>query len=231
VEARLRLKRVSPGDLHLSRLPAPARRAFLLCAELPLLRGPRWYLAGGTALALQVGHRQSVDLDFFTPRARFGELALERTLLGTKRWRTTHREEGTIYGTLLGAKMSFLAYPFFVPSRRRLACGNVRVLLPRDIAAMKIIAVSQRGRKRDFIDLYWHCQHEEPLEEVIPRVLKQYPGGKHSLAHFLKSLTYFADAEGDPMPRLFFDVTWPAVRRYFEREVPRIAREVLDIRT
>jgi hypothetical protein len=210
-------------------MPAAARRAFLFCAGSPLLRGSRWYLAGGTALALQVGHRQSVDLDFFTTREHFGELSLERALLGTGHWRTTYRERGTIYGTLLGARASFIAYPFFIPSRRMLAFGNVRMLLPPDLAAMKIVAVSQRGRKRDFLDLYWHSTHREPLAEIIPRVLRQYPGGEHSLAHFLKSLTYFADAEADPMPRLYFKATWPVVKRYFEREVPRIARNLLDI--
>lgn len=93
-----------------------------------------------------------MDLDFFTPLASFRELAVERTLLATKLWKTDFREKGTIYGTLLNAKVSFLAYPFFVPSGPMVGCGNLRILPPRDIATMKVIAISQRGRKRDFLD-------------------------------------------------------------------------------
>lgn len=171
--ARLRVTSVGPEELRLARLPAPARRAFLKCVKLPLFRRSQWYLAGGTALALQVGHRQSQDLDFFTPRDVFPERALERSLLATGSWSTDLIERGTIYGTLSGAKVSFIAYPFFVPTPERIGCGNVRILALRDIAVMKIIAVSQRGRLRDFVDLYWYCVNREPLEDLFPRVLAQ----------------------------------------------------------
>ncbi|HAK94370.1 MAG TPA: hypothetical protein DCM87_05055 [Planctomycetes bacterium] len=223
------MTRIAPRDLFLARLPAPARRAFLQCTELPLFRRSHWYLAGGTALALQVGHRQSRDLDFFTPRPAFAELELERSLLATGGWKTDLRERGTIYGTLSGAKVSFIAYPFFAPSREKIACGNLTIIPPRDIAVMKIVAVSQRGRKRDFVDLFWFCNNREPLDTLIPRVLAQYPARRHNLPHFLKSLTYFADAEGEPMPRLFFKTSWKAIRGFFEREVPRIARTILQL--
>jgi hypothetical protein len=210
-------------------VPASARRAFLQCIGLPLFRRSQWYLAGGTALTLQVGHRQSRDLDFFTPRESFAELAHERSLLATGSWSTDLRERGTMYGTLSGAKVSFIAYPFFVPSRGRIDCGSVKILAPHDIAVMKIIAVSQRGRLRDFVDLYWYCVNREPLEKLIPRVLTQYPSREHNLPHFLKSLTYFADAEGEPMPRLFFKASWKTIRAFFEREVPRITRTILAL--
>jgi predicted nucleotidyltransferase component of viral defense system len=229
VEAGVRLKRVSPDDLFLPRLPANARRAFLTCTKLSIFQGSRWYLAGGTALSLQVGHRQSVDLDFFTPQPRFPETSLERKLLMTNRWRTDFREAGTLYGRLQGAKVSFIAYPFLVPSKQRLICGRLRILLPGDIAVMKIIAISQRGRKRDFVDLFWYCTNREPLREVLSRVRKHYPRKLHNFAHILKSLTYFADAEDDPMPKLFFNTSWKAIMEFFRREVPDLARQLMDL--
>jgi hypothetical protein len=229
VEARFRVTRVCPDDLLLARLPASTRRAFLCCAELSAFRGSRWYLAGGTALALQAGHRQSRDLDFFLPRAEFNEISLERALSATKAWRTDLRERGTIYGTLLGAKISFIAYPFFVPSKQVLRYGNLTILNARDIAVMKIIAISQRGRKRDFVDLYWYATNREPLAKIIQRVTRQFPGKKHNLSHFLKSLTYFADAEEDPMPRLFFKESWRTMKAFFRHEVTRTAREILRL--
>jgi len=102
--------------LHLDVLPRVTRLAFLECIKLPLFAKNNWYLAGGTALALQVGHRQSVDLDFFTTKLSFDELAVERELLATGKWQLTYKEKGTIYGVYADAKMSLIAYPFFIPT-------------------------------------------------------------------------------------------------------------------
>lgn len=223
---RTTVKQISQGELFLDRLPGTTRRAFLYFIEHHLLP-PSWYLAGGTALSLQIGHRQSQDLDFFTTQARFNEIALERRLFATGEWATTLKEEGTLYGTLMSAKVSFIAYPFFHPRASMLRLGHVQILNPQDIAVMKIVAISQRGRKRDFVDLYWYCQNRESLRSVLLRVTKQYPGQEQNMHHFLKSLIYFKDAESDPMPRLLFKTSWRMIKNYFEREVPRITRELL----
>lgn len=217
-----------PEDLFLDHLPQATQKAFHFIIGQHIVSSKDWYLAGGTALALQVGHRESVDLDFFTQAATFDEDALERMLVQTKTWETTLRQKGTIYGKLLGAKVSFIAYPFFEPSTKSIRCGNVRILMPEDIAAMKIIAISQRGRKRDFIDLYWYCHNRESLKHVIERAIKQYPQN-HNIPHFFKSLVYFADAEEDPMPELHFEVTWKDVKKFFEREVPTLTKEMFGL--
>lgn len=220
---------VAPRSLHIDVLPRATGKAFLLCSAMPLFQMSRWYLAGGTALALQVGHRSSVDLDFFTPQSRFDTDGLEKQLLLTNVWESTLKRKGTLYGKLGGTKMSFIAYPFFCPSNRHILSGTIRLLLPEDIAAMKIVAVSQRGRKRDFVDLYWYTHHREPLLDVLKRAVHQYPGQEHNLPHILKSLTYFADAENDPMPSLFFTVSWREIKAYFQQEVPRIAKILLKL--
>lgn len=219
----LRLEPIEPKQLFLDRLPLVTQRAFLLCAKLPFLKNSNWYLAGGTALALQAGHRQSVDLDFFTTAKDFKERLVERKLFATNQWTTTYLESGTIYGTFANAKMSLIAYPFFIPSNRRLSYGNINILIPDDIAAMKIAAISQRGRKRDFIDLYWHCINRQSLIQTIQRAIKQYPGQENNLTHILKSLTYFDDAENDPMPKLFFKTSWKEIKDFFKREVKQTA--------
>lgn len=218
-------------NLFLDRLPSLTRKAIMLCANLAFFKKSKWYLAGGTALALQVGHRQSVDLDFFTPQNTFSEISVERTLLKSKEWQTSYREKGTIYGTMAGAKISLIAYPFFVSAEKFLSFGTLKILKPSDIAVMKIIAISQRGRKRDFVDLYWYCSNrKESLTDIIERAVKQYPGQKHNLPHFLKSLTYFEDAEKDPMPRLFFTATWKDIKKFFQTEVKKTARELLKLK-
>lgn len=212
-------------DLHFDALPSATQKALKLFSNFSWLKRSRWYLAGDTALALQVGHRQSVDLDFFTSASRFAELELERKLFATGQWKTTLRQAGTIYGELLGAKVSFIAYPFFQTSRKRLLYNYVQMLLVQDIAAMKIIAISQRGRKRDFVDLYWLCQNFSSLDQIVTHALNSYPGQSDNLHHIIKSLVYFDDAEFDPMPKLFFEITWNKIEKFFVREVTKLNQQ------
>ena len=223
------VKKVNPEELRLDILPPATRRAFLACIKLRLFRRNKWYLAGGTAMSLQVGHRQSVDLDFFTPLKKIQEVAVERELLNTGHWQTTYRESGTIYGKFMEAKMSLIAYPFFIPAKGRLFCGTITILLPTDIAVMKIIAISQRGRKRDFFDLYWYCRNREPLENIVRRAVKQYPGQEDNLNHIIKSLTYFVDAENDPAPKIFFSASWKEVKFFFQKEAVILSRRLLGL--
>ena len=90
---------------------------------------------------------------------------------------------------------------------------------------MKIVAISQRGRKRDFFDLYWYCINREPLGTIIRRAIRQYPGQERNIHHILKSLVYFEDAEHDPMPQLFFKVSWQQVKAFFRHEAPALIQE------
>lgn len=207
-------------------LPA-TRKALDFLAQEQWLKKEKWYFAGGTALALQVGHRRSLDLDFFISQKTF--VLNEVTRHFTKsRWKINIAREGTIYAELGGVKVSFIAYPFFIPKKPFCLYGNISILQPIDIAVMKIIAISQRGRKRDFVDLYWCATQKEPLLEIIKKLPYQYPAVAHNYHHILKSLVYFIDADSDPMPKVFFETDWKEIKKYFKREVPRIARELLD---
>ena len=219
---------MSEMELRLDVLPKATTDAFLKLAHSPILENSKWYLAGGTALALQVGHRESVDLDFFTDEKTFDLVSLERSLVTLGGWITSLSETGTLYGSLDGAKISFIAYPFFKPSGRFVVRENIRILPVEDIAVMKIIAISQRGRKRDFVDLYWYCKNHETLETIFGRIPKQYPQ-EHNFPHFIKSLTYFADAEEDAMPKNFFSANWEEIRNYFRKEVPAVSRRILHL--
>lgn len=113
--------------------------------------------------------------------------------------------------------------------REKLQCGTIKILLPQDIAVMKIVAISQRGRKRDFVDLYWYCKNREPLDLILKRVEKQYPGQENNFNHILKSLTYFNDAENDPMPELFFKASWIQMKKFFINETVKVGKTFLEI--
>ncbi len=213
-------------DVNLDILPRAAKKAFIFLSKQAWISKRGWYLAGGTALALQAGHRKSVDLDFFTTKSKFNL----KTVLGNfinSNWRVSFEEDNTIYGELFKAKISFIAYPFFVPKQNFIQYGSINILHPLDIAVMKIIAISQRGRKRDFFDLYWCAKNIEPLERSIHRLKTQYPSVAHDYHHILKSLVYFDDAESDPEPEIFFKATWKDVKDYFKKESPIIINKII----
>ena len=214
---------------HFETFPRQTKKAFDFLSAQDWIYDSQWYLAGGTALALQAGNRKSVDLDFFTEKSSFDENRLLSHFLENKDWKTTFNEEGTIYGELFGAKISFIAYPFFLPKQIPLRYGSIRVLDPIDIAVMKVIAISQRGRKRDFFDLYWCAQHLEPLEKTVRRLKEQYPTVAHDYNHILKSIVYFEDAESDPMPEISFPADWKKVKDFFRKEIPKITTTIIGL--
>ena len=219
----------TPDNLRLDVLPPETADAFRASTELEVLHSADWYLAGGTALALQVGHRRSLDLDFFTTEPDFSIPDLERAMMSAGAWTTTLSSKGTLYGEFKDAKMSFISYPFFQPTQPAFQCGTVTIRSVDDIAVMKAIAVIQRGRKRDFIDVYWYAAvHGAELTALVMRVVDQYPQD-HNMRHILKSLCYFADAEDDVMPTVFFDADWKKIKEWFEREVPKAAKTLLRI--
>ena len=216
-------------DSNLKFIPLETKKAFLFLATQSWLTDSTWYLAGGTALALQVGNRKSVDLDFFTTDRDFDGRKLLANFIGNQDWQTDVEEKNTIYGTFCGAKVSFIAYPFFIPKQDFIQYGRVKILQPIDIAVMKVVAVSQRGRKRDFFDLYWCSNNIEPLNNLVRRLKEQYPSVAHDYNHIFLSLVYFEDAESDPKPEIYFGVDWEDVKNFFETKIPQITKELIGL--
>jgi hypothetical protein len=178
-----------------------------------------FYLAGGTGLALRLGHRRSADLDFFTPET-FQEDTLIQRVQNVAGFRLVAKEPGTLHTHMKGTKVSFLAYayPLLFPCETFL---DVQVADPRDIACMKVSAIAGRGTKRDFIDLYAVAQ-DHGLPQILEWFMKKFALANYSMVHLLKSLTYFDDAEKDPSPDMLVPLSWEEVKRFFAREVPRL---------
>lgn len=212
---------------HHDTLPPKTKKALDILSKEEWLSESGWYLAGGTALTLQVGNRKSVDLDFFTTKKSFLSKRLISHFKKSQNWKIELEENDTVYCTLNGAKISFIAYPFFIPKQKFSLYGSIKVLNPIDIGVMKITAISQRGRKRDFFDLYWCANNIEPLEKIIKRLKVQYPMIAHDYHHILKSLVYFEDAENDPEPEIFFSANWKQVKNFFKKEVPLITLRII----
>ena len=89
---------------------------------------------------------------------------------------------------------------------------------------MKLDAVSGRGTKRDFIDLYFICQKEK-LAKIFKLFEKKYQKADYNLAFIQKSLVYFIDAEKDEMPKMIKKVSWEEVKRFFEKEVLKLSKK------
>lgn len=221
-----KIKQYATTQLFFNTLPKDAVLTLKKCSEMDFFSKGKWYLAGGTALALQSGHRRSYDLDFFTENKAFDEKNVEKFLNDHGKWTTNSISRGTVYGIFSGTKMSLISYPYFKPAEKMRNFGTVSLLVPPDIAVMKIIAISQRGKKRDFFDLYWICQNVVPLHESILNVDKQY-SVRQNLTHILKSLVYFNDAETDPDPQIYFKTNWKEVKKFFIKEIPVIAKKII----
>ncbi len=215
--------------INFSCLPKSTKTALDFLSTQEWLSESGWYLAGGTALALQAGNRKSVDLDFFTTEKSFITKKLLSRFASNENWSTDIDEPNTLYGVLYDTKISFIAYPFFIPKQKFLEYGFVKILNKTDVAVMKIIASSQRGRKRDFFDLYWCAKNVEPLENIIRRLPGQYPSVAHDYHHILKSMVYFDDAESDPEPVIFFDADWNSVKTFFQKEIPVLTKKLIKL--
>lgn len=95
----------------------------------------------------------------------------------------------------------------------------------RDIACMKIDAISSRGIKRDFIDLYLIAQ-KYPLEDLFKFFEKKFTGTNFSMPHLLRSLSYFADAEESEEPRMITPVDWEKTKQFFTNESIRLGKKL-----
>ncbi|MDP2951368.1 MAG: nucleotidyl transferase AbiEii/AbiGii toxin family protein [bacterium] len=207
-------------------LSGQTKRALAILGESGLLKSA--HLAGGTALALRIGHRVSLDLDFFTPKQFNAQLIAEKFQALPTPFKLDRLEENTLLGFLDKAKFSlfFSVYPLIDKIDKYL---GVNVASLKDIAAMKLAAISQRGTKRDFIDLYFIIAIEKLItfEDIFDLYDKKFNLLKQNKAHLINSLTYFSDAEGTTVPRMFNVVSWREVKKFFEKETSHFMKDLI----
>lgn len=169
-------------------------------------------LAGGTSLALQIGHRHSVDLDLFG-KLDIDEIDFQKIIksLGT----TIHLKKTHNINIFLinGIKIDLVNYPY--PwLEKPIVADNIRLAGIKDIAAMKIAAITGRGTKKDFIDLYFLLQHFS-LDEIFYFYKQKYNDAPEILA--LKSISYFEDADKDESPIMLKPIKWEDVKFFIRK--------------
>ena len=176
-----------------------------LCAEPAL---SEFHLVGGTALALRLGHRRSLDIDMFC-QASFDSQALARVLTRKLPVERHYKESDTVSAMINGIKVELIshAYPLLNPV---LEVQGIRMASLPDLAAMKLNAISGRGLRKDFYDLA-ALLDVYSLDEMLGFFQRKYATG--DLWHLLKSLSYFEDAEADTSPLdTLHGITWEQVK-------------------
>lgn len=202
------------SELHWDALAEKTGRVFQALAGLPL--PAHFYLAGGTGLALQIGHRISYDLDFFTSDPTLdlaGRSILQRQLESLANMTIRHEADGQLYAVVQGVEVSFLFqhHPLLFSVRD---AQGIRLADPTDIGLMKLAAVKDRGTRRDFVDLY--CLREEaPLSALFDLLPRKFYDRPDFAVHLAYALSYFEDAEQDPRPlEMRMDADWVHVKEY-----------------
>jgi len=196
------------NKLVLDILPKRQRELFSVLSKAGWLAD--YYLAGGTALALCYGHRRSIDFDFFTTK-KIDRQLLKREVLGLGAFKLFAESEFILHGEIDHVQISFMSlpYPLIGEEARQ---GGLRIASVEDIAAMKLSAVSSRGSRKDFIDLYFLLK-QYSLGEMIGFYEKKYGRSDENVYCVLKGLVYFDDAEKKPMPSMLKNVAWKDIRK------------------
>ena len=191
-------------------LPEPTRKLLdkFSSENLPA----KSYLGGGTAIALWLGHRQSVDLDWFTSQEfdeKMWQMKWETELGFTLRgrdWQTLNGEIESVKTALY-----FYKYPLI---DKTISYNNLKIGGLKDLAAMKMDTVISRGTKRDFIDLYFLTK-KFGARQMFEFYDYKYGNLADRELMIRKALVYFREADEDEMPRMLIPVNWEVVKSYF----------------
>ena len=194
--------------LHLEAIEPTTFELLKRLQALPVFAETR--LVGGTALALQLGHRVSVDLDVFG-KWDYAAADLQLELSGVGH---AEKESGTPNGRMAffyvdGVKVDCVAYDMYPWLEPPVEEGGVRLASVKDIAAMKVNAITNRGTRKDFVDMA-RLLDDYSLDDIFSWYREKYPAANPALA--MRSMSYFVDAETMPMPRMLIPFDWEGAK-------------------
>ena len=216
---------VSP---HWEALTPETRQAFGEIASLSFVS--QFYLAGGTGLALHLGHRFSMDLAFFSPDTGAVGPEVRAMLLETlddPSLSITHDRDGTFVATWCGVGVSFFRLPLYPLVQQPALVEGVPVGTVEEIGAMKLAAIIGRGTRKDLVDLYYILQ-QVPIVRLFEVAAVKYARVRTFAISATRALAYFDDAEALPMPLMIDHTPWTTMRRFLERQAMAVGREHLE---
>jgi hypothetical protein len=195
------------------------KKRLALLQNLKFLKKEGFYLAGGTALALQIKHRISFDFDFY----KGSEFSSEKILIGlqkiSKKVDLIQRAKDTLIVRVEGIEVSLFTYPYKL-LKQLIETEYIDLASLEDIAAMKMVAIIQRGIQRDFIDLYFLVKYLG-LAKVLQLTEKKYPPFNKYIG--LQAITYFKDAETslERKLNLLEPIPWGKIKDFIIKEAKK----------
>ena len=201
--------------LHRKTIAAPTLGILKAITAIPELSA--FNLAGGTSLALQIGHRLSVDLDFFGQRP-FETQEILDLLQPVGNVRLLSQSKNILVLNVEGVKVDFVNYRYPLISNL-VHIEGLRLLDLPDIAAMKLSAIAGRGRKKDFIDIYYLLK-KYSLSQLFDFYNAKYEDGSTLMVS--RSITYFGDADQDEDLMLFKKTSWQTMKDTILKEVQKL---------
>jgi predicted nucleotidyltransferase component of viral defense system len=210
---------MAKNELSTSALRADTSALLASMSAKNYLKGFR--LVGGTALAMYLQHRESIDLDLFTIEA------IERELLKIELAKDYDLEiiGGTrvsLNALINGVKVDLIHHPY--PTiEKAIAYYQIEVASLPDICAMKLNAAVGRGSKKDFIDIFFLLK-QFSLDQMLAWYLLKYPNTNQIMV--LKRLAYFTDAENQLMPRMNKPLAWEVVKNNLEQTVKKYLKKL-----
>ena len=179
----------------------------------PIIQPKDFYLGGGTALAIYLGHRVSVDLDWFTSKPVGDMIVFAQSLRNAHvSFETQQTAPGTLHGSISKVRVTFLEYQYALLKPltywKEVGCSIASL---EDLACMKLSAVAQRGARKDFCDIYALGLKQFSLNEMLDFYRKKF--GVKDIGHVLYGLAYFDDAESERMPKMLWNVKWIEIKK------------------
>lgn len=187
-----------------------------------LKKFPEFYLVGGTALALQLGHRVSVDLDLFTAKDLPSNLwfKVKRVFKNSHLSRIVNTKEqlSVVVGKV---KIDFVShkFPFILKPKQ---FRGVKIAHPVEIALMKAFTLSFRGTNKDYIDLYFLVRDKYITLQKIAELGEKKYAQEFNFNLFLQQLLYWQDLKREPMEFVKEKVTEKEAQRFFKKEISKI---------
>lgn len=193
-----------------------------LLPKLEFLKKEGFYLAGGTALSLQIKHRISVDFDFYKQNEFNSENILFKFQKRSKKVILIQRATDTLLVKIEGVEVSLFTYPYKLLKQPR-ETEYINLASIEDIAAMKLVAIVQRGIQRDFIDLYFLIKCLG-LAKIFQLTKKKYPPFNKYIG--LQAITYFGDTDGASERKLTLlePVTWGEIKNFIISEAKKFKK-------
>ena len=218
----------SLSNPHWESLTNETRQAFHQVARLPFIKS--FYLAGGTGLALHLGHRFSVDLDLFSPEETAvgpDQRDAMRNLLDDPSLSITYDNDGTFVATWQDVGISFFRLPLYPLVQSPVLLDGIPLATIQEIGAMKLAAIIDRGTRKDMVDLYYLLQAVS-LETIFEVASVKYSRVRSFPISAIRALAYFEDAEAFPMPRMLDRTPWSKMKKFLEHQALEAGRKKLS---